>query len=109
MVSLLVCEHFRRMNVAVRRAVSTDAEDIGRLLHDFNTEYEDPTPGPRVLAERVRELLDAGAVTVLLLGTEPLGLAVLRFRPAIWAQALDCYLESSTWFPTGAGRGSVGR
>ena len=93
------------MSVAVRRAVSTDAEDIGRLLHDFNTEYEDPTPGPRVLAERVRELLDAGAVTVLLLGTEPLGLAVLRFRPAIWAEGLDCYLEELYVVPDRRGQG----
>ena len=93
------------MSVAVRRAVSTDAEDIGRLLHDFNTEYEDPTPGPRVLAERIRELLDAGAVTVLLLGTEPLGLAVLRFRPAIWAEGLDCYLEELYVVPDRRGQG----
>ncbi len=93
------------MSVAVRLAESTDAEDIGRLLHDFNTEYEDPTPGPRVLAERVEELLDAGAITVLLVGAEPLGLAVLRFRPSLWADALDCYLEELYVVPDRRGQG----
>ena len=52
---------------AVRRATVADAETIGRLLHDFNSEFDDPTPGPRALAERFRELL-AGDETMVLLG-----------------------------------------
>ena len=80
-------------DLAVRRAQATDAEAIGRLLHDFNSEFDDPTPGPRAVAERVRELIAAGEITVLLAGRPPHGLAVLRFRPAIWTRALDCYLE----------------
>jgi GNAT superfamily N-acetyltransferase len=80
-------------DLAVRRAVAADAETIGRLLHDFNSEFEEPTPSPRVVAERVRQLLAAGEITVLLGGTVPHGVAVLRFRPALWHQALDCYLE----------------
>ena len=80
-------------DLAVRRAQATDAEAIGRLLHDFNSEFDDPTPGPRAVAERVRELIAAGEITVLLAGRPPRGLAVLRFRPAIWTRALDCYLE----------------
>jgi ribosomal protein S18 acetylase RimI-like enzyme len=80
-------------DLAVRRAEVDDAEIIGRLLHDFNSEFGDPTPGPRLLAERMRELLARGEVTVLLGGAGPHGLAVLRFRPAIWTEGLDCYLE----------------
>ncbi len=74
------------LDLAVRRAEVDDAEIIGRLLHDFNSEFDDPTPGPRALAERVRVLLASGEVTVLLVGAEPHGLAVLRFRPAIWTE-----------------------
>jgi GNAT superfamily N-acetyltransferase len=85
--------HERSPDLVIRRAEVADAETIGQLLHDFNSEFEEPTPGPRVLAERIRQLLSAGEVTVLLGGTKPHGLAVLRFRPAIWAEALDCYLE----------------
>jgi ribosomal protein S18 acetylase RimI-like enzyme len=78
----------------VRQADSADAEAIGQLLHDFNTEYHEPTPGPEVLAERVRDLLAGDEITVLLtpLSGDPFGVAVLRFRPSLWSDALECYL-----------------
>ena len=76
----------------VRRAEPADAEAIGRLLHDFNTEYEEVTPGPDKIAERVRELLAGDETVVLLAGDGPDGLAVLRFRPSIWIEKLECYL-----------------
>ncbi len=79
-------------DLAIRRATVADAETVGRLLHDFNSEFDEPTPGPRALAERVRRLLAEAEATVLLGGAGPDGLAVLRFRPAIWTQALECYL-----------------
>jgi ribosomal protein S18 acetylase RimI-like enzyme len=79
-------------DVAVRRAEPADAEVIARLLHDFNREYDEPTPDPPALAKRVRQLLVEGEVTVLLAGSGPYGVAVLRFRPSIWSQALECYL-----------------
>ena len=82
-----------RPDLAVRRAGPADAEAIGRLLHDFNSEFDEATPGPRRLGERVRELLADGEITVLLGGADdPHGLAVLRFRPSIWSDALECYL-----------------
>jgi ribosomal protein S18 acetylase RimI-like enzyme len=90
---------------AVRRATSTDAAVIGRLLHDFNTEYDDPTPGPGKLAERIRKLLAGGDTAVLLVGTGPDGLAVLRFRPALWSEALECYLAELYVAPAVRGRG----
>jgi ribosomal protein S18 acetylase RimI-like enzyme len=91
--------------LAVRRAEVADAETVGRLLHDFNSEFDEPTPGPRALAERLEQLIGAGEVTVLLVGAEPHGLAVLRFRPAIWTEALDCYLEELYVVPDRRGRG----
>jgi ribosomal protein S18 acetylase RimI-like enzyme len=92
-------------DLAVRRAGVADAEAIGQLLHDFNSEFDEPTPGPRALAQRVRELLAAGEITVLLGGGKPHGLAVLRFRPAIWTEALDCYLEELYVVPDRRGQG----
>jgi ribosomal protein S18 acetylase RimI-like enzyme len=84
-----------------------DADDIGRLLHDFNTEYEEITPGPAALAERIRRLLDAGDTAVLLAGDGPDGLAVVRFRPSIWTVGLECYLAELYVVPQlrGQGRG----
>jgi ribosomal protein S18 acetylase RimI-like enzyme len=79
-------------DVGVRAAGTADAEVIGRLLHDFNTEYDEITPGPGAVADRVRELLAGEDFAVLLGGSEPRGLIVLRFRPSIWTPGLECYI-----------------
>ena len=92
-------------DLAVRRGEIADAEAIGRLLHDFNSEFDEPTPGPRKLAKRVRELVTEGQTTVLLGGTGPDGLAVLRFRPSIWTEGLECYLAELYVVPDQRGRG----
>ncbi|MGH2734158.1 MAG: GNAT family N-acetyltransferase [Actinomycetota bacterium] len=89
----------------VRRAELADTEMIGRLLHDFNSEFGEPTPDPSALADRMRQLLAAGETKVLLGGREPQGLAVLRFRPAIWTEALECYLAELYVAPERRGRG----
>jgi ribosomal protein S18 acetylase RimI-like enzyme len=90
---------------AIRRAEIADAEDIGRLLHDFNTEYDDYTPGPEAMGKRIGELLASGDVTVLLGGAGPDGLALLRFRPSLWSETLDCYLEELYVVPHRRGQG----
>jgi ribosomal protein S18 acetylase RimI-like enzyme len=92
------------MSHPVRRAGPADAEAIGRLLHDFNTEYEEFTPGPEALARRVPELLEADT-TILLAGEGPDGLAVLRFRPAIFTDTLECYLAELYVAPDRRGQG----
>jgi ribosomal protein S18 acetylase RimI-like enzyme len=89
----------------VRRADASDAEAVGRLLHDFNSEFDEPTPGPKALAERVRVLLAAGDTQILIAGEGPHGLAVLRFREAIWDAALECYLAELYVVPDRRGKG----
>lgn len=91
--------------MAVRRAGAEDAEAVGRLLHDFNTEFDEPTPGPHALAERMRGLISGGETAVLLAGDRPDGLAVLRFRPSLWSEALECYLAELYVAPDRRGRG----
>jgi ribosomal protein S18 acetylase RimI-like enzyme len=89
----------------VRRAETEDAEAIGRLLHDFNTEYDEPTPGPGALAERVGELIAKGHIVVLVAGDGPDGLAALRFRPSIYSDGLECYLAELYVVPDRRGQG----
>jgi ribosomal protein S18 acetylase RimI-like enzyme len=89
----------------IRRATSEDATDVAQLLHDFNTEYDDPTPPVAVLAERVAELLAEAAIVVLLAGRPPAGVAVLRLKPSLWSQAVDAYLEELYVVPERRGQG----
>ena len=97
-----------RADHLVRRAMPEDAADVARLLHDFNTEFSDPTPGLPTLTERVGEMLAKGELTVLLAGEGPDGLAQLRFLPSIWTGAPSCYLEELYVAPARRGQG-IGR
>jgi ribosomal protein S18 acetylase RimI-like enzyme len=93
------------VDLTVRRADAGDAEAVGRLLHDFNTEYEEATPGPAALAERIRELLAGGDTAVLVGGSGPEGFAVLRFRPSLSTPGLECYLQELYVVPERRGHG----
>ena len=92
----------------VRCAVTDDAAVIGRLLYDFNREFDEPAPAPSALAERLRQLIEGGDTLVVLAGDGPDGLAVLRFRAAIWSAGLECYLAELYVAPARRGQG-VGR
>jgi GNAT superfamily N-acetyltransferase len=90
---------------SVRRAGPDDAEAVARMLHDFNTEFDESTPGPEFLAKRIRALLESGDVTVVLGGAGPDGLALMRFRPSLWSETLDCFLEELYVVPDRRGQG----
>ncbi len=89
----------------VRCAEVSDARAAAELLHDFNREFGEPTPPVAVLAERVARLLEGGDTAVLLAGDGPDGVAVLRFRTAIWSTGLECYLAELYVRPVRRGNG----
>lgn len=70
--------------VPPRLATAVDAPELAALLHDFNTEFDTPTPGPTVLEERLRTLLDGEVTFAVLAGEPPVGLALLTLRPNVW-------------------------
>ncbi len=76
----------------IRLAGADDAAAIGRLLHDFNTEFDFPTPGPEWLARRISKLLADGDTAGLLSGSGPEGFALTRFRPFLYSDGLECYV-----------------
>lgn len=90
------------MQIASRRADVADAPEVARLLHDFNTEFCDPSPGA---ARGTRGLIATGEMAVPLAGEGPDGMAALRFRPSFWSGALDAYLEDLYGAPRQRGRG----
>lgn len=85
-----------------------DVADAARLLHDFNLEYDEPSPPPEELAARLSELVEAGDVTALLArdseGTA-VGVAVLRLQPSLWSSGLEAYLAELYVVPGRRGRG----
>jgi GNAT superfamily N-acetyltransferase len=87
-----------------RDATSDDVLTIGQLLYAFNREYDDPTPEPEALAERIRELL-AGGDTRVVLADDDAGVAVLRLRPSLWSRALEAYLAELYIVPERRGQG----
>jgi ribosomal protein S18 acetylase RimI-like enzyme len=94
--------------VQVRRAGPEDAAAIARLLHDFNSEYDEPTPGVAALTGYARRLLEEGEMTVLLAGAGPDGLSLIRFRPCVWTGAPEAHLQELYVAPPLRGRG-IGR
>jgi GNAT superfamily N-acetyltransferase len=68
----------------VRRASVEDAAIVAQLLHDFNTEFDTPTPGPGALESRLRELLAEDGTFALLAGDPPCGLALVTLRTNVW-------------------------
>ncbi len=89
----------------MRLADEADAVLIGRLLDAFNREYDEPSPGPAKIAERIAELMSSGETVVLLAGAGPDGIAVLRFRRSLWTDGLECYLAELYVVPHQRGRG----
>ena len=87
----------------IRFATSDDAAAIGALLHDFNVEFDVPTPSAAHLARRIVDLM-ADRTSVLLAGD--MGLAVLRFQPSIWTDNLECYLAELYVRPEHRGKGT---
>lgn len=83
--------------------------DAAQLLHDFNVEYDEPTPLARELAARLSELVAAGQVTALLARAPEsgvaVGVAVVRLQPSLWGPAQEAYLAELYVVPSRRGQG----
>jgi GNAT superfamily N-acetyltransferase len=86
-----------------------DFRSAAELLDRFNREFDCPSPGPGFLATRVAELAREDAVVLLAADRESdLGIAVVRFRRAIWSQGLEAYLAELYVVPESRRRGLGG-
>lgn len=72
--------------MASRLAETADAPALARMLHDFNTEFGDPSPGVEVLTERVARFMAGDTKTYLVAGQGPDGFAQISFNASIWTE-----------------------
>jgi GNAT superfamily N-acetyltransferase len=78
---------------APRLATPEDAPAVARLLHDFNTEFDTPSPGVDVLEPRLRRLLSSDSTIAILAGAPPVAIALVTFRPNVWYEGEVALLD----------------
>jgi GNAT superfamily N-acetyltransferase len=79
----------------VRRATAEDAAVLGRLLWDFNTEFDSETDDADVLAARFARILTLPGILAVLAEDDgdAVGFALVSLRPAIWFDGPVSQLE----------------
>jgi GNAT superfamily N-acetyltransferase len=92
-----------------RRAAPGEAVVVAELLDAFNREFETPTPGISVLAERLVGLLAGGDVVALLVGEPAVGVALITLRPNVWFEGPVALLDELYVAPSHRGQGLGGR
>jgi GNAT superfamily N-acetyltransferase len=88
-----------------RAATPSEAETVARLLDAFNREYHTPTPGPEVLAARLRTLLAGSDVIAFLAGDPAVGVVLLTLRPNVWYDGPVALVDELYVAPEARGRG----
>jgi ribosomal protein S18 acetylase RimI-like enzyme len=97
-------------DAVIRRATPGDADAVARLLHDFQLEFDEPTPGIDALEGRYADLIRNRDMTVLLAGDGKAGFAQIRYRPWVYSAGPQAhsYLEELYVVPSLRGQG-IGR
>ena len=83
-----------------------DSDDVARLLHDFNTEFEAPSPGPAPLSKRLRALLTGDDTFAVLVGEPAVGVGLVTTRPNVWYEGPVALLDELYVAPHARGRGA---
>lgn len=95
----------QRSVITPRVATVAEAVTVAGLLDAFNREYSTPTPGPAVLATRLRRLLAGREVIALLAGDPAVAVALLTLRPNVWHEGPVALLDELYVAPELRGRG----
>ena len=78
---------------AVRLARRADAREVARLLASFRDWYERDEPTEAEFLTGVLRVMESETGEFLLAGSPAVAFAQVRFRPSVWTQSEDCWLE----------------
>lgn len=81
------------LDLTPRLATPDDALEVAQLLHDFNTEFDTPSPGSGFLQRRLSTLLAGDEVFAVLAGAPAVAVAVVTLRPNVWYSGLVALLD----------------
>ncbi len=87
------------------RAGPDHAAEVARLLHDFNTEFDTPTPGTVRLTRRLESLLAEPGTLAYLTGDPAVGVALVTLRSNVWYDGPVALLDELYVVPQHRGRG----
>ncbi|GAA1962465.1 GNAT family N-acetyltransferase [Microbacterium deminutum] len=90
---------------AAHRAGPSDAAVVARLLHDFNTEFDTPTPGAVALTRRLESLLAESNTIAYLIGEPAVGVALVTMRSNVWNEGPVALLDELYIAPPRRGQG----
>jgi GNAT superfamily N-acetyltransferase len=91
--------------VAARLVEAADIDAAAALLDRFNREFDTPTPGPAVIARRLRSHLDADSLLAFAIGDPIVGIAVVSLRPNVWHDGPVALLDELYVVPERRDRG----
>lgn len=75
------------------------------MLHDFNTEFDTPSPGPDVLAARLQQLLAGPGTFAILAGSPAVAVAMVTLRTNVWFEGAVALLDELYVVPELRGHG----
>jgi GNAT superfamily N-acetyltransferase len=92
-------------SIEPRLGKEVDANVLAQLLHDFNTEFDTPSPGVGVLEARLRTLLANPSTFSILTDSSPVGFALVTLRPSVWFDGYVAIVDELYVEPISRGQG----
>jgi ribosomal protein S18 acetylase RimI-like enzyme len=79
--------------ITARLADVTDAAEVAQLLHDFNSEFDTPSPSVQELSERLSLLLVDESMFAIVAGNPAVAVGLVSVRPNVWYRGRVALLD----------------